>query len=65
MNDNLKYQGASIRINDVELVDQNTFMAYRNVKSRKYLYRLAITPKTKPSDVTVPIEIIDRCFVIE
>lgn len=64
-NDNLKIQRASIRINDIEKVDKNTFMAHRNVESRTYLYRLAITPKTNPGDIAIPIEVIDRCFFIE
>lgn len=65
LNDNLKFQRAAIRVNEIDVVDENTFMAHRNVESRTYLYRLAIIPKKKPDDFAIPIEIVDRCVIIE
>lgn len=66
LNENLRIHNASIRVNDVDLVDKNTFMAYRNVESRTYLYRIAVPHGDKPNDqFTTPIELVDRCFVVE
>lgn len=65
LNNNFKYQRAAIRINDIGIVNKNTFMAFRNVESRTYVYRIAITPANKPSAIVLPIEMLDRCFIIE
>ncbi|XP_055310398.1 tRNA pseudouridine synthase-like 1 [Sitodiplosis mosellana] len=63
LNDNLKWQKAAVRINAINLVDENSFEAYRNVENRTYLYRLAVQWRGKPKEP--PIEEIDRCFVVE
>lgn len=65
LNDNLKFQRAAIRINEIEIVDEHTFMAHRNVESRTYLYRLAIIRENRLDDFAIPIELIDRCYIIE
>lgn len=65
LNDNLKFLRAAVRINDVAIVDEGCFEAYRNVKCRSYLYRLAVKPTAKKGEFTIPIEEVDRCYVIE
>lgn len=65
LNSNLKIMRAAIRINDVEVVDETNFSAFRNVLDRSYLYRMAIKPKGNEDEFTMPIEEIDRCYIIE
>lgn len=65
LNDSLKVAKAAIRVNEVEIVDETNFMAYRNVKDRSYLYRIAVKPNAKTDEFNIPIEEIDRCFFIE
>lgn len=65
LNENLMILRAAIRINDVEIVDTTNFEAHRNVTDRSYMYRIAVKPVGKTGEFTIPIEEVDRCFVIE
>ncbi|XP_031622428.1 tRNA pseudouridine synthase-like 1 [Contarinia nasturtii] len=65
LNENLKYQNAAIRISDINRVDEKTFSAFRNVESRSYMYRIAITSRNKRGECIVPIEEVDRCYFVE
>lgn len=65
LNDNLKYNNAPVRISDIIRVDEKTFSAFRNVESRTYMYRIAITSKNKPGEYIVPIDEVDRCYFLE
>lgn len=65
LNGNLNILRAAIRINDIEIVDKTNFEAYRNVAKRSYMYRIAIKPTGKIGEFDIPIEEVDRCFVIE
>lgn len=65
LNGNLKIMGAAIRIGNIEVVDQSNFEAYRNVDARSYMYRIAIKPPGKLGEFNVPIEEVDRCYIIE
>lgn len=62
LNETFKFQSAAIRVNDIEIVNENTFMAYRNVENRSYLYRIATT---SDEEAVMPIEELDRCFLIK
>lgn len=67
LNNNLKVLKAPIRINDVNIVDETNFSAYRNVLNRSYLYRIAVEQKQihDEHEHTIPIEEVSRCFIIE
>lgn len=65
LNYNLGILNAAIRINDVDIVSETNFSAYRNVLKRSYMYRFAIKPKGNEDEFTIPIEEISRCFFIE
>lgn len=65
LNESLKIMRASIRIGDMEVVDETNFEAHRNVAKRSYMYRIAIKPPGKIGEFSVPIEEVDRCFIIE
>lgn len=65
LNGNLNILRAAIRVSDIEIVDQTNFEAYRNVAQRSYMYRIAIKPTGKIGEFNIPIEEIDRCFIIE
>lgn len=73
LNDKLWSAHCPIRINGVQLVDKNLFVAHRNVFSRSYLYRFAVQNSAQAIDkdsrlssnqVTIPIEEVDRCYFI-
>lgn len=65
LNGNLNILRAAIRVSDIEIVDQTNFEAYRNVDERSYMYRIAIKPTAKAGEFNIPIEEVDRCFIIE
>lgn len=65
LNGNLKILKAAIRINDVDIVDDKTFSAFRNVQCRSYMYRIAVKPKGTQDDLVLPIEEISRCYIVE
>lgn len=65
LNDNLKILRAAIRVGDIEVVDRTNFEAHRNVIERSYMYRIAIKPTAKLGEFNIPIEEVDRCYVVE
>lgn len=65
LNGNLNILRAAIRISDIEIVDQTNFEAYRNVAERSYMYRIGVKPTGRIGEFNIPIEEIDRCFIIE
>lgn len=65
LNEKLKNLRAVIRIHDVEIVDETNFSAFRNVLDRSYMYRIAVKPKVNDEEYTIPIEELDRCYIIE
>lgn len=65
LNYNLNNLRAAIHVNDIEIVDASNFEAHRNVAQRSYMYRIAIKPTAKNGEFNIPIEEVDRCYVIE
>lgn len=67
LNSNLKGVKAAIRIQDVNIVNETNFSAFRNALDRSYLYRIAVKPKQihDEHEHFIPIEEVDRCFIIE
>lgn len=68
LNNKLETFHAPIRVLDVEMVDPNIFVAYRNVSKRHYLYRLAVksnASRATNDEIMLPIEELDRCFFFE
>lgn len=72
LNERLRHHKQSIRINDIEIVNNEQFSAFRNVLSRSYLYRIAIQKKSEMCEHLVnyneaffPIEEVDRCYFIK
>lgn len=66
LNGNLNILNAPIRINDVDIVNNINFSAYRNVLNRSYMYRIAVKIRDESKDeVMIPIEEVSRCFIIE
>lgn len=65
LNYNLNILRAAIHVNDVEIVDASNFEAYRNVAERSYMYRIAVKPTSKSGEFNIPIEEVDRCYIIE
>lgn len=76
LNEKLRQHKQSIRINDIEIVNNEQFSAFRNVLSRSYLYRIAIQKKSELNTHLLnhnealfpnafPIEEVDRCYFIK
>lgn len=65
LNYNLNNLSAAIHVNDIEVVDASNFEAHRNVAQRSYMYRIAIKPTAKLGEFNIPIEEVDRCYVVE
>lgn len=70
LNTKLNHAGAGIRVNNIEAVDADNFMAYRNVAFRSYLYRIAVRKRNieqqiDPNEIGFPIEETDRCYFMK
>lgn len=72
LNEKLIHLKQSIRINDIEIINNEKFSAFRNVVSRSYLYRIAIQKKSElntqvmnHNQALFPIEEVDRCYFIK
>lgn len=72
LNEKLRQLKQSIRINDIEIINNGQFSAFRNVLSRSYLYRIAIQKKSElntnllnHNETLFPIEEVDRCYFIK
>lgn len=65
LNYNLNNLRTNIHVNDIEIVDSTNFKAFRNVAERSYMYRIAIKPTSKVGEFNIPIEEVDRCYIIE